>query len=150
MNYVEGGTTRTSYLPSLAGYLKNKDQSSTLANTQTVTTYTIGFGNDAMVNAQALLTATATQGGGKYYGAADATALGDALRNILVEILSGQYSMLAPTTASSTMDRSQYLSNLYYSIFVPGEGPARAGAYFAQIITQRIFVPDNHRSILLF
>ncbi len=127
MNYVEGGTTRTSYLPSLAGYLKNKDQSSTLANTQTVTTYTIGFGNDAMVNAQALLTATATQGGGKYYGAADATALGDALRNILVEILSGQYSMLAPTTASSTMDRSQYLSNLYYSIFVPGEGPAWVG-----------------------
>jgi type IV pilus assembly protein PilY1 len=127
MNYSEGGTTRTSYLPSLAGYLKNKDQSSALSNSQTVTTYTIGFGNDAMVNAQALLTATATQGGGKYYGAAGANALGDALRNILVDILAGQYSMLAPTTASSTMDRSQYLNNLYYSIFVPGEGPAWVG-----------------------
>lgn len=49
---------------------------------------------DAMVNAQALLTATATQGGGKYYGAADATALGDALRNILVEILLKQKSVV--------------------------------------------------------
>lgn len=127
MNYYEGSTLRTSYLPSLAGYLKNKDQSTTLSGTQSVSIYTIGFGNDAMVNAQALLTATATQGGGKYYGAADATALGDALRNILIDILSGQYSMLAPTTASSTMDRSQYLNNLYYSIFVPGDGPAWVG-----------------------
>jgi len=127
MNYQEGGSTKTSYLPSLAGYLKNRDQSSTLIGNQTVTTYTIGFGNDAMVNAEALLTATATQGGGKYYGAADATALGDALRNILIDILTGQYSMLAPTTASSTLDRSQYLNNLYYSIFVPGEGPAWVG-----------------------
>ncbi|WP_316673518.1 PilC/PilY family type IV pilus protein [uncultured Tolumonas sp.] len=127
MNYYEGSALRTSYLPSLAGYLKNKDQSASLSGTQSVSTYTIGFGNDAMVNAQALLTATATQGGGKYYGAADATALGDALRNILIDILSGQYSMLAPTTASSTMDRSQYLNNLYYSIFVPGDGPAWVG-----------------------
>lgn len=34
---------------------------------QTVTTYTIGFGDDAMANAQDLIEAAATQGGGKYY-----------------------------------------------------------------------------------
>ncbi len=114
MTYYEGNTKKTSYLPSLAGYLKNKDQSA-LSGTQTVTTYTIGFGNDAMANAKDLLTATATQGGGKYYGAADASALGEALRNILIDILAGQYSMLAPTTASSTVDRSQYLNNFILS-----------------------------------
>lgn len=130
-SYVEtqSGTSwnRTSYLPALAGYLNHRDQISSLTGDQTVTTYTIGFGDDAMNNAQDLLTATATQGGGKYYGAADATALGDALRNILVDILAGQYSMLAPTTASSTLDRSQYLDNLYYSLFSPSEGPRWVG-----------------------
>ncbi len=117
----------SSYLPALAGYLNHKDLISTLDGDQTVTTYTIGFGDDAMANAEELLSEAAKRGGGKYFPAADATALGDALRNIIVDILSGQYSMLAPTTASSTLDRSQYLDNLYYSLFTPSSGPSWVG-----------------------
>lgn len=127
LSYSESGTSKTSYLPALSGYLNHKDQNASLSGDQTVTTYTIGFGDDAMSNAQDLLEATATQGGGKYYPALNATELGAALQNIIIDILNQQYSMLAPATASSTADHSQYLENLYYSIFVPGQGPGWTG-----------------------
>lgn len=127
LNYSEDGNARVSHLPALAGYLKHKDLNSILAGDQTVTTYTIGFGDDAMANAQDLLEATAIQGGGKYYGALDADALGQALQNIIIDILNQQYSILAPATATSTADRSQYLDNLYYSLFIPNDGPGWTG-----------------------
>lgn len=127
MSYASGYNSLTSYLPSLAGYMKHKDLNSTLVGDQTVTTYTIGFGDDALANAQDLLEATATQGGGKYFPAVDADALGQALQEIVIDILNQQYSMLAPATATSTSDHSQYLENLYYSLFLPDDGPGWKG-----------------------
>ncbi len=126
-SYKEDDNTKTSYLPSLAGYLKHKDLNTGLDGDQTVTTYTIGFGDDAMANAQDLLEAAATQGGGKYYAALNADELGQALQNIIIDILNQQYSILAPATATSTSDRSQYLDNLYYSLFIPNDGPGWIG-----------------------
>ncbi len=127
ISYASGYDSLTSYLPSLAGYMKHKDLNSTIAGDQTVTTYTIGFGDDALANAQDLLEATATQGGGKYFPAVDADALGQALQEIVIDILNQQYSMLAPATATSTTDHSQYLENLYYSLFLPNDGPGWKG-----------------------
>jgi len=123
----DSNKTKTSYLPVLAGYMKNKDLLSSVTGTQTVTTYTIGFGNDAMTNAKTLLTETATRGGGSYYPAADSSALTSALESILVDINKQQYSMTSVATASSSSDKTQYLTNLYYSEFVPSTGPRWTG-----------------------
>jgi type IV pilus assembly protein PilY1 len=117
----------SSWMPAVAGYMKNKDLLTNVTGTQTVTTYTIGFGNDAIADAQDLLEETASRGGGSYYAAADADSLASSLESILVDIKKQQYSMVSVATGSSSSDKTQYLTNLYYSLFEPATGPRWPG-----------------------
>lgn len=116
-----------SYLAALAGYMKNNDVNTSAAGKQTVTTFTVGFGDDAIKGAGVLLAETARRGGGKYYPATDATQLNEALKSSLLAILKMNTSLVSPAIATNNFDRTRSLNNIYYAMFEPGSGPRWKG-----------------------
>ncbi|WEE21305.1 hypothetical protein PY772_20025 [Aeromonas caviae] len=64
--------------------MKHNDVNSTMDDKQTVTTFTVGFGDEAISGAGNLLAETARRGGGEYYPATDASDLSDALKLTLI------------------------------------------------------------------
>ncbi|WP_111806119.1 pilus assembly protein [Aeromonas allosaccharophila] len=116
-----------SYLAALAGYMKNNDVNASVAGKQTVTTFTVGFGDEAITGAGTLLAETARRGGGKYYPATDATQLNDALKSSLLAILKMNTSLVSPAIATNNFDRTRSLNNIYYAMFEPGAGPRWKG-----------------------
>ncbi|GGQ09798.1 pilus assembly protein [Shewanella litoralis] len=114
------------YLPALAGWLNNNDVNTSLDGTQTVSTYTIGFGSDAN-SVAAILKETASRGGGATYTASDAEKLQEALQSIFSNILETNSSFTSPSVASNNFDRTQTLDSVYYAMFLPNEGPRWVG-----------------------
>ncbi|WP_163938296.1 pilus assembly protein [Paraferrimonas sp. SM1919] len=132
-----------SYLPALAYQLHNFDVNPNLDGKQTITTFTIGFGEDAQ-DAAPVLTAAANRGGGKYFSASNATGLQLALQNILSKILEVNASFTSPSIASNNFDRTQTLSSIYYGMFLPDKGPRWQGNLKKLIITANGDVIDNY------
>nr|WP_270805879.1 PilC/PilY family type IV pilus protein [Aeromonas sp. QDB62] len=122
-----GSSGEKSYLAALAGYMKNNDVNVSAAGKQTVTTFTVGFGDEAIKGAGALLAETARRGGGKYYPATDATQLNEALKSSLLAILKMNTSLVSPAIATNNFDRTRSLNNIYYAMFEPGSGPRWKG-----------------------
>jgi type IV pilus assembly protein PilY1 len=114
------------FLPALAGWLNNNDVNTTLDGTQTVSTYTIGFGSDA-ASVAGILKETASRGGGATYTASDAQKLQEALQSIFSNILETNSSFTSPSIASNNFDRTQTLDSVYYAMFLPNEGPRWVG-----------------------
>ncbi|GGB60154.1 rRNA (guanine-N1)-methyltransferase [Shewanella inventionis] len=114
------------YLPALAGWLNNNDVNTSLDGTQTVSTYTIGFGSDA-ASVAGILKETASRGGGATYTASDAQKLQEALQSIFSNILETNSSFTSPSIASNNFDRTQTLDSVYYAMFLPNEGPRWVG-----------------------
>ena len=114
------------YLPALAGWLNTNDVNTSLDGTQTVSTYTIGFGSDA-ASVAGILKETASRGGGATYTAADAQKLQEALQSIFSNILETNSSFTSPSVASNNFDRTQTLDSVYYAMFLPNEGPRWVG-----------------------
>lgn len=121
----------TSYLAALSHWMKNNDVNTTMSGTQTVTTYTVGFGEDAINEAGTLLeaaaTGTKTDGTVGYYPAEDATALAAALRSALINILNSTSTFSSPAIASNNFDRTRSLDSIYYAMFLPDVGPRWRG-----------------------
>ncbi|WP_351075896.1 PilC/PilY family type IV pilus protein [Shewanella sp. CAL98-MNA-CIBAN-0140] len=115
-----------SFLPALAGWLNKNDVNTSLDGTQTVSTYTIGFGSDAS-SVAAILQETATRGGGATYSAANAQKLQEALQSIFSNILETNSSFTSPSISSNNFDRTQTLESVYYAMFLPNEGPRWVG-----------------------
>lgn len=122
-----GTSNEKSYLAALAGYMKNNDVNTSAAGKQTVTTFTVGFGDEAIKGAGVLLAETARRGGGKYYPATDATQLNEALKSSLLAILKMNTSLVSPAIATNNFDRTRSLNNIYYAMFEPGAGPRWKG-----------------------
>ncbi|HHQ4661509.1 TPA: pilus assembly protein [Aeromonas veronii] len=122
-----GSSGEKSYLAALAGYMKNNDVNTSAIGKQTVTTFTVGFGDEAIKGAGALLAETARRGGGKYYPATDATQLNEALKSSLLAILKMNTSLVSPAIATNNFDRTRSLNNIYYAMFEPGSGPRWKG-----------------------
>lgn len=127
VSYGSGNNRRSSYLAALAGYMKHKDVNSVSPGTQTVTTFTVGFGDEAITGAGNLLAEAARRGGGEYYPATNASALTDALKSSLLAILRINTSLVSPAIASNNFDRTRSLSNIYYAMFEPDDGPRWRG-----------------------
>ncbi|MGK4475217.1 hypothetical protein [Aeromonas molluscorum] len=127
VSYGSGNNKRSSYLAALAGYMKHKDVNSVSPGTQTVTTFTVGFGDEAITGAGNLLAEAARRGGGEYYPATNASALTDALKSSLLAILRINTSLVSPAIASNNFDRTRSLSNIYYAMFEPDDGPRWRG-----------------------
>ncbi|MEH8117737.1 PilC/PilY family type IV pilus protein [Aeromonas allosaccharophila] len=122
-----GSSGEKSYLAALAAYMKKSDVNTSSDGIQTVTTFTVGFGDEAINGAGALLAETARRGGGKYYPATDATQLNEALKSSLLAILKMNTSLVSPAIATNNFDRTRSLNNIYYAMFEPGAGPRWKG-----------------------
>ena len=97
------GNRSSSYLAALAGYMKHKDVNAVSPGTQTVTTFTVGFGDEAISGAGNLFAETARRGGGVYYPATNASALSDALKASLLAILRINTSLVSPPLPATTL-----------------------------------------------
>ena len=106
-----------------ARFLSSKDVNSTKANTQTVRTYTV----DVMPGTQpsdlahtALLKSMATQGKGKYFAVTgDASAIAQALLNILNEIQATNSVFSSSSLPVSVNAQGTYLNQVYMGMFRP-------------------------------
>ncbi len=119
------GTGDGRCLDDLAAYMYNNDLRPTLINTQSVTTYTIGFGPE--VNGSTLLQNTAAGAGGVFYEAQDTASLTTVLTNITRDILSFNTSFTAPAVSVNAFNRTQNLNDLYVTVFRPSETYAWEG-----------------------
>ncbi len=119
-NLTGEGAISGSYMPTLAKWMNNEDIDGDDSNgDQHISTYTIGFGQDAVDDAGELLAATALKGGGAYFPATDADALQSAFQATLIDILNTNSSLSSPAVASNNFDRTQSLDSVYYSMFIP-------------------------------
>lgn len=122
-----GSGSAKSYLAAMAGYMKSKDVNTSSPGKQTVTTFTVGFGDEAISGAGNLLAETARRGGGQYYPAVSAEALTQALRSSLLAILRINTSLVSPAITTNNFDRTRSLNNIYYAMFEPDTGPRWKG-----------------------
>lgn len=143
VSYGTGNNRSSSYLAALAGYMKHKDVNSVSPGTQTVTTFTVGFGDEAISGAGNLLAETARRGGGVYYPATNASALTDALKASLLAILRINTSLVSPAIASNNFDRTRSLNNIYYAMFEPDVGPRWRGNLKKLMFSSDGYVADS-------
>jgi len=115
------------YLAALAGWMNNNDVNSNVDGKQTVTTYTIGFGDDAQADAEPLLKEAALLGGGKYFPANDTASLTAALTNVLSNLQPSNDSLTSASVAANNFDRTETLNSVYYAMFQPDRGPRWQG-----------------------
>ncbi|MGS4932507.1 pilus assembly protein [Aeromonas sp. 25-281] len=127
VSYGSGNNRPSSWLAAMAGYMKHNDVNSVMPDKQTVTTFTIGFGDEAVTGAGNLLAETARRGGGVYYPVTDASALSESLKASLLAILKMNASLVSPAIASNNFDRTRSLNNVYYAMFEPDRGPRWRG-----------------------
>jgi type IV pilus assembly protein PilY1 len=119
------GTGDGRCLDDMAAYMYNNDIRPSLANNQSVTTYTIGFGPE--VNNSPLLQNTASGAGGVFYEAKDTATLSTVLTSITRDILSFNTSFTAPAVSVNAFNRTQNLNDLYVTVFRPSETYAWEG-----------------------
>lgn len=116
------------YLDDVAKYLRDNDMSTSLAGTQNVTTYTIGFGlPESDDGATLLLRETAANGGGKYYSAYNTQTLSQAFTEILGTIIQDNTSFVAPVVPVSPENKTFSGDRVYIGFFKPAVGPFWTG-----------------------
>ncbi len=103
----------------------DNDVRPTLAGTQNVTTYTIGFGPE--VSGSTALQNTAAGAGGVFYEASDTATLTTVLTNIVRTILDFNTSFTAPAVSINAFNRTQNLNELFVTVFRPSETYAWSG-----------------------
>lgn len=112
-------------LDDIAKYMFDQDLHATTSVKDSVITYTVGFGED--VTGSTTLAATAAAGGGTAYDASDTASLTDVFQTIIREIISQDSSFTAPAVSVNAFNRTQNLSDLYFTVFEPSENLHWAG-----------------------
>ena len=109
-----------------ARYLSNNDINTTLANTQSVRTYTIDVNpgtNTAGLAHTALLKSMAAQGKGKYFAVTgDSSAIAQAFLRILNEVQAVNSVFSSASLPVSVNAQGTYLNQIYMGMFRPDEG----------------------------
>ncbi|MDT8385065.1 MAG: PilC/PilY family type IV pilus protein [Gammaproteobacteria bacterium] len=121
-NFLNGTACTNNCLDEVAGYLHTADQNSTIPDTQTVETYTIGFTTN-----QALLQDTATAGGGAYITANNAQDLSAAFATILDTITDTNDSFSPPALAANSFSGVSHHNRLHFALFEPAAAPQWPG-----------------------
>lgn len=106
----------------LLSYLKDNDQSTSIAGTQDITTYTIGFNFTSQ-----WMKDLAQAGGGSFYEASSSSSLVDAFNKILGEILKVDTSFVSPGATVNQFNRLTHRNDIYFSLFKPSEKPTWEG-----------------------
>ncbi|MCG8537231.1 MAG: pilus assembly protein PilY, partial [Pseudomonadales bacterium] len=96
----------------------NSDQSSTIINSNTVTTHTIGFNID-----DPYLSDVASNGGGGYYTASSSADLLAAFQEILRTTLNIDTTFVSPGVTVNSFNRLTHRNEIYFSLFQPQETP---------------------------
>src|SRR3990172_1666819 len=114
----------TDYLDDVAKYLHDNDMSTSLAGTQNVLTYTIGFGlPESDDGATLLLQETGANGGGTYYSAYNTQTLSQAFTEIIGTIIQDNTSFVAPVVPVSPENKTFSGDRVYIGFFKPDVGP---------------------------
>lgn len=121
------GTPGTSCLKDLAGWMHDNDVYAGITGTQSVTTYTIGFGNGMSQAGRDLLDETARRGGGEFFTAQNSDELVVALESVFVKILSQTTSFTAPSLSINAFNRQFNRDEIYLSLFKPSNSVAWDG-----------------------
>ncbi|TKB50198.1 PilC/PilY family type IV pilus protein [Ferrimonas aestuarii] len=146
---LSSGLLADNYLPALADAMHRGDLSDSVKGHQRLVTYTIGFSQDGIDSAGALLAETARRGGGRYYPAADASALSNALQQVFSQILQVDASFTSPSIAANSFDRTQTLDSVYYSMFLPSERPRWLGNLKKLKITSQGMIVDSRAQLAI-
>jgi type IV pilus assembly protein PilY1 len=110
----------------LAGYL-NKTDLSSLPDTQNVSTYMIGFGEDVANSVDFLDNIAKAGGTEKAYTAANTADLTAALQNIFNRIQKQGATFITPSVTINAFNRAQTTDELYFSLFQPDDSLHWAG-----------------------
>jgi len=111
-----GGTKNC--MPTLAEHMYNADLDGVPTNgIQRAVTYTIGFATN-----QALLSDTATRGGGQYYTADNTEELTTAFQGAITSILSTNAAFTSPAVAVDSFTRTESRDDVFYAMFRPTTG----------------------------
>jgi type IV pilus assembly protein PilY1 len=97
--------------------MNQNDQSSGLANDQTVTTYTVGFNTGS--NATNYLKDLAEAGNGEFFEATTADDLVNVFTEILTDVKSDPTSFVAPSLATNAFNRLLSRDEVYFGLFTP-------------------------------
>ncbi len=98
-------------------FMNQNDQSSGLANDQTVTTYTVGFNTGS--NATNYLKDLAEAGNGEFFEATTADDLVNVFTEILTDVKSDPTSFVAPSLATNAFNRLLSRDEVYFGLFTP-------------------------------
>lgn len=116
----------------LATYLANNDQLSSLAGDNKITTHTVGFaldasGTTASANIRKFLKDVATNGGGSFNTAENAGELTKAFNKIISEVLATDTTFVSASAPVNTFNRQDNKDELYFSLFRPAATDRWAG-----------------------
>lgn len=98
-------------------FMNQNDQSSGLANDQTVATYTVGFNTGS--NATNYLKDLAAAGNGEFFEATTAADLVSVFTEILTDVKSDPTSFVAPSLATNAFNRLLSRDEVYFGLFTP-------------------------------
>jgi len=108
------------YADEWARYMYQTDLYSSLSETQSITTYTIGLlGAACKPDFPALLTSMAKHGGGKYYATSSYSDIATALQNILNEVQSVNSVFTSASLPVSVNAQGTYLNQVFLGMFRP-------------------------------
>ena len=109
----------------LGRFLHEKDQLSSLAGNQTVSTYTIGFNLDSSDSAQShaiqFLKDLAKESGGQFRTATTAADLTETFKSFFLDILNRSTSYAAPSVSVNTFNKLYHRNDVYLSLFEPSD-----------------------------
>ena len=121
-NNLQLGSCTGNCLDEIARSIATRDQSSTVAGDQFISTFTIGFAIDnALLRDTANESYTATKVG-KYYLAEDAASLAGTLNEIFENIFDTDTTFSSPAVSVNAFNRATHLDDLYFTLFKPSLG----------------------------
>ena len=100
-------------------FLNTNDQNTTLDNSQTVKTYTIGFNTGSLATAQNFLQDLADVGEGEFFEASSASDLVAVFTEILTDVKNDPTSFVSPSLATNAFNRLLSRNEAYFGLFTP-------------------------------
>ncbi|CAE6943922.1 conserved exported protein of unknown function [Pseudomonas marincola] len=110
----------------LARWMHEQDQSP-LEGLNNIITHTIGFSTGVNTGPTRFLSQLASLGGGTAYSANNASSLSDVFNNILSTAMSADTTFVNASAPINSLNRSDNLDQLYFSMFRPGNTNRWAG-----------------------
>lgn len=111
----------------LTSFLATQDQNPDVDGTNTIKTYTVGFGVSDNAGAENYLRSLASSGGGKYYSATGASALVEAFQSIINDIDSNARSYAAPVYTVDPGSLLAHSKDIYLPLFENSALPRWSG-----------------------